>query len=100
MVTEVQLVQYCACDTGSFHIGYRLLSPTIQIKWVYRIKFIKPIIQDLYALVHGPLTLSLPVMHICVNFSTVYNDTLVAKGLIELYYITSMGSWKKTTKSN
>ena len=27
------------------------------------------------------LTLSLPVTHICVNFSTVYNDTLVAKGL-------------------
>ena len=27
------------------------------------------------------LTLSLPDMRICVNFSTVYNDTLVAKGL-------------------
>ena len=27
------------------------------------------------------LTLSLPVTHICVNFSTVYNDMLVAKGL-------------------
>ena len=27
------------------------------------------------------LTLSLPVTRICVNFSTVYNDTLVAKGL-------------------
>ena len=30
---------------------------------------------------HG-LTLSLPVTRICVNYSTVYNDTLVAKGLI------------------
>ena len=29
------------------------------------------------------LTLSLPVRRICVNFSTVYNDTLVAKGLID-----------------
>ena len=28
------------------------------------------------------LTLSLPVTRICVNYSTVYNDTLVAKGLI------------------
>ena len=27
------------------------------------------------------LTLSLPVTRICVNFSTVYNDRLVAKGL-------------------
>ena len=27
------------------------------------------------------LTLSLPDMHICVNFSTVYNDMLVEKGL-------------------
>ena len=27
------------------------------------------------------LTLSLPVMRICVIYSTVYNDTLVAKGL-------------------
>ena len=27
------------------------------------------------------LNLSLPVTHICVNFPTVYNDTLVAKGL-------------------
>ena len=27
------------------------------------------------------LTLSLPVTRICVNYSTVYNDTLVAKGL-------------------
>ena len=27
------------------------------------------------------LTLSLPDTRICVNFSTVYNDTLVAKGL-------------------
>ena len=27
------------------------------------------------------LTLSLPVTHICLYFSTVYNDTLVAKGL-------------------
>ena len=27
------------------------------------------------------LTLLLPVMHICVNVSTVYNDTLVARGL-------------------
>ena len=27
------------------------------------------------------LTLSLPVTRICVNFSTVYNDMLVAKGL-------------------
>ena len=30
------------------------------------------------------LTLSLPGTRICVNFSTVYNDTLVAKGLIWL----------------
>ena len=28
------------------------------------------------------LTLSLPVTRICVNISIVYNDTLVAKGLI------------------
>ena len=28
------------------------------------------------------LTISLPVMRICINFSIVYNDTLVAKGLI------------------
>ena len=28
------------------------------------------------------LTLLLLVTHICINFSTVYNDTLVAKGLI------------------
>ena len=28
------------------------------------------------------LTLSLPVTRICVNFSTVYNDTLVGKGLM------------------
>ena len=27
------------------------------------------------------LTLSLPVTRMCVNFSTVYNDMLVAKGL-------------------
>ena len=27
------------------------------------------------------LTLSLPVTHICINFSTVYNDTLVVKGI-------------------
>ena len=27
------------------------------------------------------LTLSLPVTRICVNFSTVYDNTLVAKGL-------------------
>ena len=30
---------------------------------------------------HSELTLSLPVTHICVNFSTVYNNMLVAKGL-------------------
>ena len=30
------------------------------------------------------LTLSLPVTRICVNYSTVYNDTLVAKGLITM----------------
>ena len=30
---------------------------------------------------HGRLTLSLPLTRICVNISTVYNDTLVAKGL-------------------
>ena len=36
------------------------------------------------------LTLSLPVTRICVNFSTVYNDTLVAKGLIyaNFWYVT------------
>ena len=28
------------------------------------------------------LTLSLPLTRICVNISTVYNDTLVAKGLM------------------
>ena len=32
-------------------------------------------------LTNATLTLSLPVTRICVNFSTVYNDTLVAKGL-------------------
>ena len=32
------------------------------------------------------LTLSLPVTRICVNYSTVYNDTLVAKGLIHNFY--------------
>ena len=32
------------------------------------------------------LTLSLPVTGICVNFSTVYNDTLVAKGLNKKQY--------------
>ena len=32
-------------------------------------------------------SLSLPVTRICVNFSTVYNDTLVAKGLKLLFYI-------------
>ena len=32
------------------------------------------------------LTLSLPVTHVCVNFSTVYNDMLVAKGLIFLCF--------------
>ena len=33
------------------------------------------------------LTLSLPVTHICVNFSTLYNDTLVpvAKGLTMIH---------------
>ena len=31
---------------------------------------------------HNLLNLSLPVAHICINFSTVY-DTLVAKGLID-----------------
>ena len=30
------------------------------------------------------LTLSLPVTRICVNFSTVYNDTLVTKGLVHI----------------
>ena len=33
------------------------------------------------------LTLSLPVTRICVNYSTVYNDTLVAKGLKWLFTI-------------
>ena len=33
------------------------------------------------------LTLSLPVTRICVNFSTVYNDTLVAKGLTDIYHL-------------
>ena len=32
-------------------------------------------------LFHRLLTLSLPVTRICVNFSTVFNDTLVVKGL-------------------
>ena len=32
------------------------------------------------------LTLSLPLTQICVNISTVYNDTLVAKGLIIITY--------------
>ena len=36
--------------------------------------------------VEPDLTLSLPVTHICVNFSTVYNDTLVAKGLNRLLF--------------
>ena len=40
-------------------------------------------------LVAKELTLSLPVMRIYVNFSTVYNDMLVAKGL--KFFIT----WKK-----
>ena len=31
------------------------------------------------------LTLLLPVTRICVNISTVYNGTLVAKGLIHVY---------------
>ena len=31
----------------------------------------------------GCSTLSLPVTRICVNFSTVYNDMLIAKGLID-----------------
>ena len=33
------------------------------------------------------LTLSLPVMRICVNYSTVYNDTLVVKGLTVVHKI-------------
>ena len=31
------------------------------------------------------LTLSLPVTHMCVDFSTVYNDMLVAKGLMSCF---------------
>ena len=30
---------------------------------------------------------SLPDTRICVNFSTVYNDTLVAKGLMSVVYL-------------
>ena len=33
------------------------------------------------------LTLSLPVTHICINFSTVYNDTLVTKELKVVLYV-------------
>ena len=36
---------------------------------------------DIIFLPRNILTLSLPVTRICVNYSTVYNDTLVAKGL-------------------
>ena len=37
------------------------------------------------------LTLSLPDMRICVDFSTVYNDMLVAKGLnAVLQFLTSV----------
>ena len=36
---------------------------------------------DTHMFLQWLLTLSLPVTRICVNYSTVYNDTLVAKGL-------------------
>ena len=35
------------------------------------------------------LTPSLPVTRICVNFPTVYNETLVAKGLIIIRMISN-----------
>ena len=35
------------------------------------------------------VTLLLLVMHICINFSTVYNDTLVAKGLTKTFHLQS-----------
>ena len=43
------------------------------------------IIVDIIEMIGLNLTLSLPVTRICVNFSTVFNDTLVAKGLRRIY---------------
>ena len=39
------------------------------------------------------LNLSLPLTRICVNISTVYNDTLVAKGLMMIIDLEFYGSW-------
>ena len=38
------------------------------------------------------LTLLLPVKRICINFPTVYNDTLVEKGLIQENNLSSLYS--------
>ena len=50
------------------------------------------------------LTLSLPVTRICVNYSTVYNDTLVAKGLmikrVQRNNNYTEVSWKLVKKNN
>ena len=56
---------------------------------VYMVYIYIPLITDFIH--HFPylvfyLTLFLPVTRKCINFSTVYNDTLVAKGLNHFYY--------------
>ena len=48
-----------------FHIQNRLRSPSVPLS-------------------RRELTLSLPLTRICVNISTVYNDTLVGKGLMQV----------------
>ena len=47
----------------------------------YYLLFIITKIQNVYLLHKKKSTLSLSETHICINFSIVYNDMLVAKGL-------------------
>ena len=46
------------------------------------------------------LTLSLPVMRICVNFSTVYNDSLIVKGLNNMCLLKIQFNCKQLTLLN
>ena len=86
------------------YIIYQKLKFKMNIFWTNKWnKFNNSLVKSIIAgfirilfLYNTGLTLPQPVMRICVNYSTVYNDTLVAKGLNSLnsYTLWNDNKWK------
>ena len=88
----LRVPMWCTKYTVSVHLLITIVQGPNKFRWPYALPvnqlWIRGVVStavveypDLLML-NSNSTLSLPVTRMCVNFSTVYNDTLVAKGLI------------------